>query len=166
MTTNKKNASAQDEGFLFSIEVLVKGKTNGHALETLTHLLNHDAVVDYRVLKGITLGQVIDAAIEMAEKNKKTAATSKRNEQTDSTPSKATPKSKPVEYPIVEPIKQYIEDRKLVRLTVVKGKGVKLSIPCRILNYDQASSSITVYHVDEKKVYTFQLSEIDDLVSS
>lgn len=50
-----------------------------------------------------------------------------------------------------------------MRLTVLKGRGVKLSIPCRLLNYDQSAENLTVYHVDEKMVYTMKLAEIDDL---
>lgn len=56
----------------------------------------------------------------------------------------------------------FIEKQKLVRLTIVKGKGVKFEIPCRIVGLDMPNEQITVYHVDEKKVYTFRFAEIDD----
>ena len=47
---------------------------------------------------------------------------------------------------------------------VNKGYGVKLNIPCRIINFDVNSQMLTVYHVDEKQVYSFTLNEIDEIV--
>lgn len=52
----------------------------------------------------------------------------------------------------------------LVRIAVVKSKGIRLSIPCRILKFDFDEQLLTVYHVDEKKVYSFSLNEIEDVV--
>ncbi len=43
------------------------------------------------------------------------------------------------------------QNNTLLRLSVVKGKGIKLSMPCRIISVDSASGNVTVYHVDEKK---------------
>ncbi|MBG9792845.1 hypothetical protein ABD76_10240 [Paenibacillus dendritiformis] len=60
-------------------------------------------------------------------------------------------------------IKRYIEHNSLVRLTVNKGKGKMLSIPCRILNYDPVNQLLNVYHVDEKNVYAYQLFEIESM---
>lgn len=60
-------------------------------------------------------------------------------------------------------IKRYIEQNSLVRLTVNKGKGKMLSIPCRILNYDPVNQLLNVYHVDEKNVYAYQLFEIESM---
>ncbi|WP_042228428.1 hypothetical protein [Paenibacillus popilliae] len=60
-------------------------------------------------------------------------------------------------------IKRYIEQNSLVRLTVNKGKGKKLSIPCRILNFDPVDQLLNVYHVDEKSVYAYQLFEIESM---
>ncbi|MDF2725549.1 MAG: hypothetical protein K0Q59_5226 [Paenibacillus sp.] len=57
------------------------------------------------------------------------------------------------------------ESGALVRIVVVKGKGIKLSIPCRILNFDGLGQQITIYHVDEKKVYSFSLNEIEDIIT-
>jgi hypothetical protein len=59
-----------------------------------------------------------------------------------------------------------IEDARLkktlVRLSIVKSKGVRFNILCRIIHYDEATAYLTVYHDDEKKVYQFRLNEIDD----
>lgn len=63
---------------------------------------------------------------------------------------------------IVNLIEYLKNNNTLVRLSVVKSKGVKLSIPCRVLNFDSSTLQLTVYHVDEKKVYQFHLSEVDD----
>lgn len=57
----------------------------------------------------------------------------------------------------------YVRSGKLARLFVVKEKGVRMNIPCRILNVDTASSLVTVYHEDEKKVYTFSFEEIENI---
>jgi len=61
-------------------------------------------------------------------------------------------------------IRGYIADNRLVRLSVNRGRGVKLNVPCRIINLDESTYNVTVYHVDEKKVYTFGLFEIDDFI--
>ena len=66
----------------------------------------------------------------------------------------------------MERIRVYIAGNRLVRLTVNRGRGVKLSVPCRIINLDESSCTVTVYHVDEKKVYTFGLFEIDDFLDT
>lgn len=63
-------------------------------------------------------------------------------------------------------MEQLIASGTLVRLSIVKGKGVHLSIPGRILSYDKTAETITVYHVDEKKVYLLKLNEIDDFIAS
>ncbi|TVX97362.1 hypothetical protein [Cohnella terricola] len=61
-------------------------------------------------------------------------------------------------------IRLFIENSKLIRININKGRGVKMSIPCRVLNYDSDTQLITVYHVDEKQVYTVGINEIDDFV--
>ena len=158
---SKKN---KDNGFLFTVEVLVEGKSNGHALEKLTHLLNQDGVADYRVLKGINLGALIQTMIDQQNAAPAEAAAEPESRKQNAATTNNAPNT---EYlPIIEQIEQFKEQRTLVRLSVLKGKGVKLSIPCRILNYEGSSGNITVYHVDEKKVYTFQLNEIDDLTAN
>ncbi|UUZ80730.1 hypothetical protein LJK88_38855 [Paenibacillus sp. P26] len=51
----------------------------------------------------------------------------------------------------------------LLRLSVVRGMGVKLNMPCRILNTEPENGNLTVYHVDEKQVYLFKINEIEKL---
>jgi hypothetical protein len=66
--------------------------------------------------------------------------------------------------PLENRIRQYIESNKLIRLKINKGLGVKMNIPCRVINFDASSQLLTVYHVDEKQVYSFGLNEIDDFI--
>jgi hypothetical protein len=180
---DKKGANEDLNGYLFSIEVLIKGKSNGHALEQLTHLLNEDNVTDYRILKGINLGQIISAnmdkpkdkatqpkADEIADLKVTTHTTKKEKESKSEvkadTKSIEPKSSKDLHHlPITEQIELFKDNKSLVRITVNKGKGVKLSIPCRILNFDWSTGVITAYHVDEKKVYSISLNEIDDIIS-
>lgn len=60
-------------------------------------------------------------------------------------------------------LKSYIEQNRLLRLRINKGKGITLNLPCRILNYDASNQLLNVYHVDEKQVYAFNLNEIEDM---
>ena len=177
--TDKKESKPAENGYVFSLEVLIKGKTNGHALEKLTHLLNHaEEITDYRIVKGVNLGQVIEAAQKLVQDKesdkpatlqKASAAASGQKKEAKHPEAKHPEPKQSTKHdfkPLIEQIEACIANRNLVRLSIVKGKGVKLSIPCRILNYDLASGNITVYHVDEKKVYSFLLTEIDDLTVS
>ncbi|MDG0790277.1 hypothetical protein OMP38_05000 [Cohnella ginsengisoli] len=59
-------------------------------------------------------------------------------------------------------IRDYIKTSRLIRITVNRAKGEKLSVPCRVVNFDPDNELLTVYHVDEKSVYSFRLNEIDD----
>mgnify|MGYP000055985305 CR=1 FL=1 len=169
----KIEAIEEPNGYLFSIEVLVQGRTNGHALEVLTHLLNVDQVTDYRIIKGINLGHIIAANLEKPKEKinqpKSGAITDQKNQVTIAKKEyktvTETKTAKTPQQPIMEQIEKFKENKSLVRLTINKEKGKKLNIPCRILNFDWETGNITAYHVDEKKVYSIDLNEIDDLTS-
>ncbi|TXK80047.1 hypothetical protein [Paenibacillus sp. N3.4] len=162
MSQNKTNTSAG--GHLFTVEILIEEATNGLAMEKLLHLLNVDIVKDYRINKGIDLGKLIevnttkerDSSIDFNKKNTTAlpASAASVTKQNDAASTK-----------IIEQLESYKLHNTLIRLTVIKAKGIKLSLPCRILNYDNSSQHVTVYHVDEKKVYLFKLNEIDDYVA-
>ena len=127
---------------LFHIEVLIETTTNGKALEQLTQVLNSASVIaDYNITSGIQLGQQIKQAVQ---------------EHTNTISNTGDTKQ------IVEMIQHFMDNETLVRLSIVKGKGVKLSLPCRILHFDPEKEQMTVYHVDEKKVYPIRLNEVDD----
>jgi hypothetical protein len=138
------------KGFLFNVDILIEGYSNGIALESLLHLLNSAKIKDFKVKQGVELGKIIEATLK---ENKGKEPPMKLE-------------VKPVDKHIVNLIDRYKENNTLIRLSVLKGKGIKLSMPCRILNYDPVIHNVTVYHVDEKKVYQFHLSEIDDLIGS
>lgn len=91
--------------------------------------------------------------------------TSARTPEPASAPPTAAPQSVSPSDPMEQRIRQYASANQLVRLSINKGRGVKLDIPCRIIQFDADHQRLTVYHVDEKMVYTFGFNEIDDLVS-
>lgn len=65
---------------------------------------------------------------------------------------------------IVDLIERSRVNGSLVRLSILKGRGVRLSIPCKILNFDEETRNLNVYHVDDKQVYLVNLTEIDDFI--
>lgn len=138
----KASSSAKGQSYLFSVDILVKGNTNGEALEKLLSNLNAAGYADYRVQSGIALGQTIEKELKNA----------------------ASKQPIPLETfdALDTRIRDYIRTSRLIRLTVLKPNGVSLSVPCRVVNFDPDNELLTVYHVDEKSVYTFKLNEIED----
>lgn len=173
-----------NNSFLFSVDILVQADTNGEALERLLHVLNGGDFADFRVGSGIQLGQVIEDALAKsnakapasppaaADKAKVAAAVAKAKDAVakaksapgDAAAAPKAPSAVPQPDDLEKRIRQYIENNKLIRLNVNKGRGVKLSIPCRVISFDAANQLMTVYHVDEKQVHSFKLFEIDDFV--
>ncbi|XID93536.1 hypothetical protein ACF3MZ_03085 [Paenibacillaceae bacterium WGS1546] len=135
----------EDGSHLFQVEIRVSAPNRGAALKHLLQVLSQADIADYRI--GAS-GQHEDAAPQPAPARK---AVSKE----------ANP---PNESPLELRIRFFIETSKLIRITVNKGRGIKLSLPCRVLSYDIEKQLMTVYHVDEKQVYTVGLNEIDDFV--
>ncbi|MGO4107929.1 hypothetical protein [Paenibacillus sp. YAF4_2] len=133
--------SARTNSYVFQVELLIESGNNGEALEKLIKTLNQGAITDYRILNGIQLGQLIDQ---------------RKSELPGRQPVPIAPPSG------FDSIRAFMKSNKLIRLIVNKGLGIKLSIPCRILNVDEDGNLITVYHVDEKQVYTFRMNEIED----
>ncbi|WP_442601516.1 hypothetical protein [Paenibacillus sp. KN14-4R] len=140
---------------LFTVEILLEAPNNHIAVEQLLHVLNQASCVhDYKVQSGIKIGDLVE---QIRPQNttyptlplSKSTIMSKISNQEQQTS-------------ILNKIDQLKQNNTLVRFSIIKEKGVKLSLPCRILNYDPELQNITVYHVDEKKVYLLQLNEIDD----
>ncbi|KQX45822.1 hypothetical protein [Paenibacillus sp. Root444D2] len=159
-------ADTSPNGHLFTVEILIEEATNGLAMEKLLHLLNVDAVKDYQIIKGIQLGKLIELNTTKEsppplQQSKKTAAVPP---STVTATAKATANSGASDK-IIEQLESFKVNNTLIRLTVIKGQGIKLNLPCRILNYDSSNQNVSVYHVDEKKVYLFKLNEIDDYVA-
>jgi hypothetical protein len=134
--------------FLFQVDILVSAGTNGAALEQLLHALNEGQFADYRIKSGIQIGNVIEEALAEESKNPTAVPIPIRQEPTA----------------VELRINDYIKANKLIRLNINKGRGVRMNIPCRIVNYDSVKDLLTVYHVDEKQVYTVKFNEIDDFI--
>ncbi|CAM4273493.1 hypothetical protein L1N85_18265 [Paenibacillus alkaliterrae] len=154
----KQSSNQNQPAYLFNVEVLVEGKHNAAALERLLHALNSCGLLDYRILSGIQLGKQIDDRKEKASVISEIpieSILSANVSQSDSSVHTATLSG-------LDKIRDIKKNNTLIRLLVNKGLGIKLSIPCRIINIDEIENLITVYHVDEKQVYTFRLNEIED----
>lgn len=163
MSQGKANTSPN--GHLFTVEILIEDATNGLAMEKLLHLLNVDTVKDYKIINGIQLGKLIElntikVSTPPLPPNKETAAVPPPTvtDTVKATNSGASDK-------IIEQLESFKVNNTLIRLTILKGQGIKLNLPCRILNFDSSNQNVSVYHVDEKKVYLFKLNEIDDYVA-
>ncbi|UJF34676.1 hypothetical protein [Paenibacillus hexagrammi] len=166
---NQGKVNSNLHGHLFTVEILIEEATNGLALEQLLHLLNSqpNLIKDYKVLQGIQLGKLIEANTAGTQSSSRATAAKETEKFKAPEISKEPEKPKtpqPASENIIQQLEQFKANNTLIRLTIIKGKGIKLSLPCRILNYDGATQNVTVYHVDEKKVYLFKLNEIDDYV--
>jgi hypothetical protein len=166
----------ENQTFLFQVDILVNAQTNGKALEHLLHVLNSGSFADYRINSGITIGQKIESAIQTVKPATNSSVKPKdaakpnisRTKPETAPPKSASTASKPQVSSIPDEldarIRDFINTNKLIRLNVNKGRGIKLSIPCRVLQFDAATQLLTVYHVDEKQVHTLKLFEIDDFI--
>ncbi|MDO3408825.1 hypothetical protein QWJ34_03510 [Saccharibacillus sp. CPCC 101409] len=165
----------EQSGFLFNVDVLIDGSSNAQALQSLLEMLNGSKnVIDLRINSGIEVGRIIESALAGLKTNyveKSKAGLSAANgiraravAASEAAP-KEIPKSQPQPSPSLtsEDIRDCIRKNRLVRLIVNKPGGNRLSIPCRILNFDESAQILSVYHVDEKQVYSFSLNEIDEL---
>jgi len=163
--------------YLFNVDILIEDESNARALERLLSLLNRSGAADFRIQSGIELGKMIDALTMNSEHLSISAPGPHLNlvppiaEQTapsnDSSlpPDAAAASSAQADTLAADQrIRAYIEQNQLIRLLVNKGLGVRLSIPCRIISFDEMTGNVTVYHVDEKQVYTFSINEVDDFV--
>ncbi|MFC4305132.1 hypothetical protein [Cohnella boryungensis] len=139
-----------DGSHAFLVEINISAPNRGAALKQLLQELNKNNFDDYRI--------VTDTRPAATEKKTNPPPKKAVSQPTES------PKPPNPPDPLELRIRFFIETSKLIRININKGRGVKLSIPCRILNYDSDKHLITVYHVDEKQVYTVGLNEIDDFI--
>ncbi|WP_051250641.1 hypothetical protein [Paenibacillus harenae] len=165
---NKQPSASEQGSFIFNIEVLVEGNNNAAALEKLLSTLNKSHFTDYRILSGIRLGEEIDerkaraAALDEIPVTQETGI--QANLAADNKNTQAAPPASEA-YSGFDKLKDIMKNNTLIRLIVNKGLGIKLNIPCRVINMDEKENLITVYHVDEKQVYSFRLNEIEDFSS-
>ncbi len=154
-----------DGAYLFQVDVMLHASSNGAALEQLLRVLNSGNFADYRIGSGIQLGSAIEQALAQTTQTvpipiKETAKSPGKEPVTAKPAVKEANKTNPLEIRI----RHFIQSNQLIRLNINKGRGVKMSLPCRVVNYDPSNQMLTVYHVDEKQVYTIRLNEIDDFI--
>jgi hypothetical protein len=142
----KSKSIMKKKVFLFHVDVLLEGYNKAMAQEALQALLRSDKV------KYVQMESDTPITGEMEDLPKP-----KKKEH-------ANPVNDSGYRQIIDQIEEFKKNNSLIRLSIVKEKGVKLSVPCRVLNYDDPSQNVTIYHVDEKQVYQYSLNEIDDLV--
>ncbi|WP_106766441.1 hypothetical protein [Paenibacillus faecalis] len=179
------NATTDENGFLFNVDILIKSRSNALALQQLLEMLNNnEAVMDFRIKSGMELGEIIDtlvqakkrsviskakAPISIADELPSSNKEFNSNNHSSKGPILPEKEKKPAKSSVSPPpennpyewIKIYSKDNRLVRLTANRN-GKQISLPCRILNYDEINQMVNVYHVDEKQVYTFKVNEIDE----
>ncbi|GAB6988437.1 hypothetical protein [Paenibacillus pini] len=175
-----KKQTHEDTGFLFNVDILITNSTNALALQALLEMLSgHHQIADFKIKSGMELGQIIDVMLQ--EKRKSLISKSRLS---SSSPAAEVKKIKAkVDIPLKptlpqaknddnradqgtelnEWIRVYIRDNRLIRLTANRN-GQHISMPCRILNFDEDKQLLNVYHVDEKQVYTFSLNEVDEFI--
>ena len=182
--------SVEEQGFLFNVDILVKGRSNAVALQMLLEMINNNPnIADFKIKSGMEMGELIDILLQnkrntivtKSSNSSRTTASTKANRNKDeeaksgntaaskksaaSSPSAEVKKESSSSDNAVpgpyDSIKMYIKNNQLVRL-VTNRNGKHVDIPCRILNLDEAHQMINVYHVDEKQVYTFGLNEVDE----
>jgi hypothetical protein len=143
-------------GYLFTVEILLEELSNGLALEKLLQSLNRsDAIKDYKVVTGVELGKLID----INQMQNKASEPVQNAAPSDSARNALYTKS------WIDQIAKLKNDNSLVRIFIVQTKGLRFDIPCRILHYSSEEESLTVYHVDEKKVFTYNFNEIEDITT-
>jgi hypothetical protein len=125
--------------FTFQIELTLEASSKQEASALLTERLKLSGVREYRIVHVQS-----DASDPI--------------HSSGISPEPVSPEPRTID----ELINQIMKDQTLVRLNIVKDRGVRLSLPCRIVHFDIEMEQIMAYHVDEKAVYTFKLNEIED----
>ena len=154
----------KNKSYIYQVELLLEDEDHASAFEQLIHKLNEAKFIDYKVLAGIALGDEIQSRKQKASEVKNVPIAAKESSKSQKKAAKAEQASQ-LDMGI-EAIKLCKDKNKLIRLIVNRGLGIKLSIPCRVINVDEKDFLVTVYHVDEKQVYTFRLSEIEDFIEA
>ncbi|MFC4776335.1 hypothetical protein ACFO9Q_06065 [Paenibacillus sp. GCM10023252] len=148
--------------YIFQVELLIEEESSAKALEKLIHSLNQGNFIDYRIHSGVELGRQLEQ-VKAAASTAIPIPVQKPAAEVNN-PSNSDRQTEEQASDAYDRMKAFMKSNKLIRLIVNKGLGIKLSIPCRIINLDVSANVITVYHVDEKQVYTFRLNEIEDII--
>ncbi|RJX37845.1 hypothetical protein D3P09_17245 [Paenibacillus pinisoli] len=156
----KKQLDKQQHTFIFNVDIMVEDGHHANALEKLLQGLNQAGWADYRINSGIQLGDLIEQKIAEASSSAPVPIAAEQTKETAKTTVAPPPQSDGF-----GPIRAFMKSNTLIRLIVNRGLGIKLNIPCRVINMDEQENLITVYHVDEKQVYTFRMNEIEDFIA-
>jgi hypothetical protein len=158
----EKKTEMNKKAYLFHVEVLVEGYNKAMAQEALLALLRSEKVKTVQI-QSATQTDIRPNEEEVQKRKKR--ETSKNSEVKPSEMKRQETKlgSNAGYQHIINQIEDFKVNNTLIRLSIVKGKGIKLSVPCRVLNYDDITQNVTIYHVDEKQVYQYSLNEIDEL---
>ncbi|MCW3792570.1 hypothetical protein OM416_13320 [Paenibacillus sp. LS1] len=187
-------SNQEEIGFLFNVDILIKSRSNALALQSLLEFINkEEQIADFRIQSGIELGKIIEATLQSKkdsfvtlhnERKKSQANAAQKASTATQTPASPAPakaqnqQEKPVSEKKPAPqtsnvsdgnsfdawIDTLIKENRLTRIVVNNKNGKHQSIPCRILNFDRDTSVVSIYHVDEKQVYTFRTNEIDEFL--
>ncbi|MEK3883066.1 hypothetical protein [Paenibacillus sp. PL2-23] len=152
-----KQQDNKHQTFVFQVDIMVESSHHATALAKLIAGLNRGEWPDYRITSGIQLGRLIEQRSQMAEAQTPIPITPPKEKEKAKETSSAQ-----AEFPGLEQLRSLMKSNTLIRLIVNRGLGIKLNIPCRIINIDDHQNILTVYHVDEKQVYTFRFTEIED----
>ncbi|MFC4769436.1 hypothetical protein [Effusibacillus consociatus] len=64
---------------------------------------------------------------------------------------------------IKDEVERWIKTNRLVRLEILKGRGVRQMILGRIIRYDEPENTLLIYHEDEKNVRNLRLNQIETI---
>lgn len=161
---NMTSADTNNEGeFLFNVDIMIHSKSNALALQSLLEMLNaQDQIADFRIQSGIKLGTRIEQALKqsaVSDLNLKPIHKSAPDSSSESTYKEEVDRS-PSEKWFVTAMKE----GRLIRLDIRDKSGKGKSLPCRVLNFDAISKLVSIYHVDEKQVYSIHTSEIEKYI--
>jgi len=164
-------APQPSEAYLFKLEVTMTAPRYETALDQLIRALRAGNISDYRILSGICASSAEPERPDRPGTEPHAQAYGKEPDKpVDPAPkpfpgSSAKSPDKPrIPEELVDRLNTYIQEGRLVRLHVHKGRGVKMDFPGRILKLDQETRNLTVYHVDEKKAYIVAMNEVDDII--
>jgi hypothetical protein len=158
--TKPQPAEEAPSSYVFQVEIMIEDGQHGIALEKLIRGLNAGGYADYRITSGIKLGEKMQERATGSFPATPVPVVHEPVNQSD----EQTASDKAACEDAFAQIRSFMKSNKLIRLIVNRGFGIKLSIPCRIINMDESEQIITVYHVDEKQVYTFRMTEIEDFL--
>ena len=150
--------------FSYTLEIRVEGRSGGEALEKIVRLLNTKDILGYNILHAKE--ESSDIVTPLFEIRKRLRAERSRQKAADPNKPAASPPASDGAQRLDFVIADYIRRGTLVRMSILKPNGKKMDMPCRLLHFDEDLGHVSVYHVDEKKVYTFGLNEIEDLIVS